>query len=155
MNTMHVVQADTCKFDAYVHNIQLLLPSPYFSHTLFSICLPLFLPPPPHPTSLSPSLPPFLFPPSPSLPSIPVSVFPFPLPLPPAQLLKEAQGYAQVTPLQVSYLFDLCSMEEKAAGSVSLTDFRRLLPRPTPFSQHQATHQTPTSSEVCSMHVHV
>ena len=91
------------------------------------------------PTSLSLSLSP---PPSSLYPS------PLPLPLPAAQLLKEAQGYAQVTPLQVSYLFDLCSMEEKAAGSISLSDFQRLLPRQTPFSQRQATNQPPVSSEV-------
>ena len=99
--------------------VQLLLP---LSLSL-SLCLSVSV-------SLSPSL---LFPPSLSL-------------SPAAQLLKEAQGYAQVTPLQVSYLFDLCSMEEKAAGSVSLADFQRLLPRLTPLSQRVAAHQPSTVS---------
>lgn len=69
-----------------------------------------------------------------------------------AQLLKEAQSYAQVTPLQVSYLFELCSMEEKTSGSVSLSDFERLLPRPTSFSEHVAAYHSSVSTqstEVC------
>ena len=95
-----------------------------------------------------------------SLPSLCLSLSLPPLPppspslfLPAAQLLKEAQGYAQVTPLQVSYLFELCSMEEKTAGSISLGDFQRLLPRPTPLSQCVATHQPSGSTKSSEVHI--
>lgn len=45
-----------------------------------------------------------------------------------AQLLQEAQQYAQVTPLQMSLLFNLCSLDEQTTGSIGLEDFRKLLP---------------------------
>ena len=77
--------------------------------------------------------------------------FSLPPRLPPAQLLKEAQSYAQVTPMQVSYLFELCSMEEKTAGSVSLRDFERLLPRPTLFSQRVGSTASTQPSQVCTL----
>ena len=85
--------------------------------------------------SLSPSLPP---------------LSPCPSFLSTAQLLKEAQSYSQVTPMQVSYLFNLCSMEEKSAGSVTLRDFERLLPRPSSLSLTTPSPSIGTgTAEVC------
>ena len=46
------------------------------------------------------------------------------------QLLREARRYAQVTPLQVSLLYQLCDLEQRR-GAISATDFRRLVPRPS------------------------
>ena len=51
-----------------------------------------------------------------------------------AQLLLESQQYAQVTPLQVSLMFQLCSMEHASTGTISLHDFSKLLPPSRPYS---------------------
>ena len=70
-----------------------------------------------------------------------------------AQLLQEAQNYAQVTPLQVSFLFDLCSMEEKTTGAISVDDFTRLLPRPPTISYKTSESMPPVdvvSVAVCT-----
>ncbi len=45
-----------------------------------------------------------------------------------AQLLREAQTYSQITPLQVSLLCQLCSVEDQTKGTITLADFRQLLP---------------------------
>ncbi len=51
----------------------------------------------------------------------------------PAQLLREAQSYSQVTPLQISLVFQLCSMEDHSSGTISHQDFTKLLPHATPL----------------------
>lgn len=69
-----------------------------------------------------------------------------------AQLLREAQSYAQVTPLQISLLFNLCSLEEPS-GTISPLDFSRLLPRPpqtTPIAQPVAQDMVKTASTTVS-----
>ncbi|XP_064397887.1 electrogenic aspartate/glutamate antiporter SLC25A13, mitochondrial-like [Halichondria panicea] len=45
-----------------------------------------------------------------------------------SQLLREAQTYSQITPLQVSLLCQLCSVEDQTKGTITLSDFRQLLP---------------------------
>ena len=49
-----------------------------------------------------------------------------------AELLKEAQGYTQVTPLQVSLLYELCSVDDMSpSGAIALKSFYKLLPTQT------------------------
>ena len=67
------------------------------------------------------------------------------------QLLREARRYGQVTPLQVALLYQLCDLEHRR-GSISISDFKKLLPRPS-FSVYppvsMETTSTDSSEQVC------
>ena len=74
------------------------------------------------------------------------------LPLSPDQLLSEARRYNQVTPLQVSLLYQLCDLDQRR-GSISPGDFTKLVPRPSfslypPLATATATGTT-TGAKVC------
>ena len=65
-----------------------------------------------------------------------------------AQLLREAQSYAQVTPLQISLLYELCSMDNPSSGAITMETFSRLLPQPARPIAPPVTVSTPSNSQL-------
>ena len=65
-----------------------------------------------------------------------------------AELVSEAQQYSQVTPLQVSLLYELCSIGDKRKGTISLWDFQQLLPERTRALRREESHPPTVISEL-------